>query len=53
MIGMRELVPRGNSMSITCSATLRPIPSLGDRCIRNPGAALTGLNTITVSALVF
>ena len=41
VIGMRDGVPGGKSMSITGPATSRGVPSLGATCMRNPGAALT------------
>ena len=43
MIGMSAGAPGGYNISMTCSATFLPIPSLGDRCMRKPGAALTSM----------
>ena len=40
-IGMRAVVPGGNSESMTGLATYCGSPSVGWVCIRNPGAALT------------
>ena len=38
---MRPSLPFGKSISITGSATLRPIPTAGSICMRKPGAAFT------------
>ena len=47
--GMRALLPGGKSMSITGALTLRGRPSLGARCIRKPGPALTSNTAPPVS----
>ena len=39
-MGMRDSFDGGKSMSITGLATLRGVPSVGETCMRNPGAAL-------------
>ncbi len=49
MMGMRLGVPGGKSMSTTGSATLRPMPSVGSRCMRKPGAAFTSSTAPPVS----
>ena len=40
-IGIRDGEPLGNNISSTAPATSRGVPSLGETCIRKPGAAFT------------
>ena len=55
-IGTSCSEPTGNSMSTIGAATLRGLPTEGDRCMRRPGAALTSItrppfDTIGVSSV--
>ena len=49
MIGMRAVLPGGNSMSTTGAATLRGRPSVGAMCMRKPGAAFTSITAPRLS----